>query len=54
MPIIFVRDKEKVTESKSNYNDNNIKPASYPMNDLESVFTHWDDNLKKNVTTKNI
>ena len=54
MPIIFVRDNEIITESKSNYNDNNIKPAKYPMNDLGSVFRHWDDNLKKNVITKNI
>ena len=28
--------------------------AKYPMNDLGSVFSHWDDDLKKNVTTKNI
>lgn len=25
----------------------------YQMNDLNSVFTHWDNNLKKNVATPN-
>ena len=54
MPIIFIRDNGIVTESKSNYNDNNIKPAKYPMNDLGLVFSNWDGDLKKDVTTKNI
>lgn len=53
MPIIIVRDKV-IKEVKSNYNDNNIKPLNYPKNDLNSVFKHWDNNLKKNVITKNI
>ena len=29
------------------------KPLSYPMNDLSSVFTHWDDELKCNIPTEN-
>ena len=30
------------------------KPLSYQLNDLNSVFTHYDKNLKKNVPTENI
>lgn len=30
------------------------KPLSYPLNDLNSVFTHWDDKQKKNISTENI
>lgn len=26
---------------------------NYPKNDLMSVFVHWDDELKRNVTTEN-
>lgn len=48
MPIIVERN--KIT--KINYGDN-IKAQNYPMNDLSSVFTHWDNNLKKNVPTEN-
>jgi len=29
------------------------KPMTYPMHDLNSVYTHWDDKLKKNVPTEN-
>ena len=29
------------------------KPLSYPMHDLNSVFTHWDNKLKRNVPTEN-
>jgi hypothetical protein len=28
-------------------------PVIYPMNDLNSVYTHWDNELKCNVTTEN-
>ena len=30
------------------------KPLSYPMNDLSSVYTHYDKNLGKNIPTENI
>ena len=33
--------------------DNKSKPLNYPMHDLNSVYTHWDDNLKRNVSTEN-
>lgn len=49
MPIIIERDKQ----IKVNYDDKDIKPANYPMNDLMSVFTHWDNKLKRNVPTEN-
>ena len=29
------------------------KPLSYPMNDLSSVYTHYDKTLGKNVPTEN-
>ena len=29
------------------------KPLSYPMNDLSSVFTHYDKDLGRNVPTEN-
>lgn len=29
------------------------KPLPYPSHDLNSVFTHWDDELKCNVQTEN-
>ena len=29
------------------------KPLAYPMNDLNSVYTHWDDKLKCNIPTEN-
>lgn len=28
--------------------------CKYPMHDLNSVFTHWDDKLKRNVSTPNV
>ena len=30
------------------------KTISYPMHDLNSVYTHYDEDLKKNVPTENI
>lgn len=30
------------------------KPLNYPMHDLNSVFTHYDENLGRNVPTENI
>lgn len=54
MPIIIKRENGKIKESKINYNDKDIKPLNYPINDLQSVFVHWDNNLKKNVPTENI
>ena len=30
------------------------KPLHYLMNDLSSVFTHWDNELKRNVSTPNV
>lgn len=29
------------------------KPLSYPMNDLNSVYTHYDKNTGKNIPTEN-
>lgn len=29
------------------------KPLPYPAHDLNSVYTHWDNNLKRNVATPN-
>ena len=29
------------------------KPLPYPSHDLNSVFTHWDNKLKRNVSTEN-
>lgn len=33
--------------------DNKTKSLNYPTHDLNSVFTHWDDKLKRNVSTPN-
>lgn len=33
--------------------DNKSKPLPYKMNDLNSVYTHWDNDLKCNVPTEN-
>lgn len=48
MPIIVERNKTTVV----NYDDN-IKPSSYPKNDLSSVYSNWDDKLGRNVPTEN-
>ena len=29
------------------------KPLPYPSHDLSSVFTHWDNTLKRNISTPN-
>ena len=29
------------------------KPLPYPGHDLMSIFTHWDDELKRNIPTEN-
>ena len=31
----------------------NHKSLHYPTHDLNSVFTHWDNNLKRNISTEN-
>jgi hypothetical protein len=40
--VVVNKDSKSVTE-----------PQSYPMNDLSSVYTHWDEELKKNIPTEN-
>jgi hypothetical protein len=50
MPYII--DKGKVIPVNVN-NKYDSKPASYPIHDLNSVYTHWDDKLKRNVPTPN-
>ena len=48
MPIIVERNKTTIV----NY-DGNIKPSPYPKNDLSSVYSHWDNKLRRNVPTEN-
>ena len=50
MPYIIDRGKVVPVNVNNKYNS---KPLPYQMNDIPSVFTHWDNNLKKNVTTPN-
>ena len=48
MPIIVERDRVV----KVNYNDT-PKPLPYEKNDFKSVYSHWDNELKRNVVTSN-
>lgn len=48
MPYIVTRNTVNVPDSHIEENTN-----KYPMNDLGSVFTHWDPTLGKNVPTEN-
>ena len=50
MPYIVDRGKIVPVNIDTKYES---KPSSYKMNDLNSVFTHWDDKLKCNVPTEN-
>lgn len=49
MPYIIDRGKVITVNVDNNYSS---KPL-YPLHDLSSVFTHWDDKLKRNVATPN-
>lgn len=50
MPYIVDRGKIIPVNVNAKYNS---KPLSYTSHDLNSVFSHWDDKLKRNVTTPN-
>lgn len=50
MPYIVNNGKVVVVNVNNKYSS---KPLPYPKNDLDSVFTHWDDKLKCNVSTPN-
>ena len=50
MPYIVDRGNIVIANQNAKYNS---KPSSYPLHDLSSVFTHWDDTLKRNVPTPN-
>lgn len=51
MPYIVDRGKVIPVNINAKYDS---KPLPYPRYDLNSVFTHWDDELKRNVSTPNI
>ena len=48
MPYIVERNKVIAVNVNSN-----PKPLPYQIHDLNSVYTHWDDKLKRNVSTPN-
>ena len=50
MPYIVDRGKVVPVNVNNKYDS---KPLNYPMNDISSTFTHWDDKLKRNVPTEN-
>lgn len=50
MPYIVDRGKIVPVNVDAKYDS---KPLPYPSNDLMSVYTHWDPELKRNVSTPN-
>ena len=50
MPYIINRNNIIPVNSNTNCSS---KPLSYQKHDLNSVFTHWDDDLKCNISTPN-
>lgn len=50
MPYIVDRGKIVPVNVDAKYDS---KPLPYPAHDLNSVYTHWDPELKRNVSTPN-
>ena len=50
MPYIIER---KVVDTMGNKDSNINQDIKYPMNDLGSVYTHYDKSSGKNIPTKN-
>lgn len=48
----YIIDRSKIIPVNQNAKYNS-KPLPYKMNDVNSVFTHWDNTLKRNVSTPN-